>query len=152
LTQSGTAPAPRRNNAPIRQRKPATSMPDLLFALALAGWTMAVVFFVASFLNDTVTSNEAGKELARLFAGALSITSLFAFLLGIVLVRDERNQADHYLTPFAIGIAIGALESMIFLVPADTFLLAPFLLLIFVFRPIRRRISTSLRNARGSRG
>lgn len=144
--------AMRRNNAPIRNRKPATSVPDLLFALAMMGWTMAAIFTVASFMDSDVTAGEAGKILARMFAAALAACSLFGFLLGMVLLREERNRADHYVTPFILGAIMGVIEAALFLWPADTLLFAPFVLLIFVFRPVRRLVSRALRGDRGYQG
>ncbi len=138
----------RRNNAPIRPRKPATSVPDLIFALAFAGWTMAIIFFAASFVNDKVTEGDAGKILARLFAGALALTSAFGFALGMLLLRDERRERDHYVVPAILGVAIGLLEALLFLVPAAAFLFVPFLLLIFAFRGVRRAISRSFHRRR----
>ena len=139
----------RRNNAPIRPRRPATSVPDVMFALATAGWTMAVVFVAASFLNDNITVGEAGRVLARLFAGALAVASLFTVLMGLVLLRDDRNQADHFRAPMGIGVLIGGLASLLFLELQFQLLFLPFLLLIVVIRPVRRRIFGRRRPARG---
>ncbi len=138
----------RRNNAPIRPRRPATTVPDLLFALTAAAWTMAVTFFIASFLSDEVTAGEAGRLLARLFALALFITGLFMGLLGFGLLRDERDQADHYTVPVAVGIIIGGIEAVMFLIPTGEFLWAPFVLLVFVFRPVRRHLSRMMNPGR----
>lgn len=131
----------RRNNAPIRPRKPATTVPDLIFTLAAAGVTMATIFFVASFTKSNITEGETGKVLARLFAAALLLTSALGFLLGMLLLRDERRRMDHYLTPAFLGAGIGTLEAILFLIPAAGLLWTPFLLLIFAFRPVRRRVS-----------
>jgi hypothetical protein len=120
-----------------------------MFALATAGWTMAVVFVVASFLNDNITVGEAGRVLARLFAGALAVASLFTFLMGLVLLRDDRNQADHFRAPMGIGVLIGVLASLLFLELQFQLLFLPFLLLILVVRPVRRRIFGRRRPARG---
>ena len=139
----------RRNNAPIRPRRPATSVPDLLFALATVGWTMAVVFVVASFVDDNLTVGEAGKVLARLFAGALAVASGFTFLLGLVLLRNDRNQADHFLAPMGIGVLTGVLASLLFLTLQFRLLFLPFLLLILVIRPVRRRVFSRRRPAHG---
>ena len=140
----------RRNNAPIRPQRPATSVPDLIFALAFTGWTMALVFLIASFSNDDVTEGDAGKILARLFAAALALTSAFGFALGLLLLRGERRTRDHYVVPAIIGLTIGLLEAWLFLLPAAAFLFAPFLLVIFAFRGVRRAISRSVRNRRGA--
>ena len=130
----------RRNNAPVRPRRPATSVPDVLFALAAAGWAMALLFFLASYVNGDVTVGEAGRVLARLFAGALAIASAFTFMLGLVLLRDERSDADHYVVPMVIGTLVGALASLLFLTLHFELLFLPFLLVIFVLRPVRRRV------------
>ena len=141
----------RRNNAPIRPRKPATSVPDLIFTLAFAGWTMALIFLASSFFDDDVTAGEAGKILARLFAGALALTSVFGFALGLLLLRNQRGQRDHYVVPAFLGVAIGVLEAFLFLWAAAAVLFAPFLLLIFAFRGVRRAISRSLTRRSGAR-
>jgi hypothetical protein len=139
----------RRNNAPVRRpARPATGIPDLLFALAVTGWTMAVVFAVISFADKDATAGDAGSFLARLFAGALAISSLFVFLLGIGLLRDDRWRADHYVVPVLLGLLIGILEATLFLVPAGEFLWAPFLLLIFALRPVRRGLGRLLGDGR----
>lgn len=132
---------PRRDNAPIRKRRPATTVPDLLFALAAAAWTMSAIFVIASFIDQDTTAGEPGTWLARLFSAALTLSGIFGFLLGMILLRGELRQADHYVTPMLIGFIIGAIEALLFLWPADRFLLAPFLLLIFALRPVRRGIS-----------
>lgn len=150
MSSSARGKIVRRNNAPIRPRKPATSVPDVIFTLAFAGWTMALVFAVASFGNDAVTEGDAGKILARLFAGALALTSAFGFALGLLLLRDERRERDHYVVPAILGAIIGLLEALLFLWPAATFLFAPFLLLIFAFRGVRRRISNAFSTRRGA--
>ena len=131
----------RRNNAPIRPPKPATSVPDVVFTLAAAGITMAAIFFIASFSNGTITEGEAGKVLARMFAGALAITSACGCALGLLLLRGERRAPDHYVLPGVLGLVIGVAESVLFLIPAPAFLWVPFVFLVFAFRPVRRRIS-----------
>jgi len=141
-------PGVRRNNAPIRPPRPATSMPDFLFALATAAWTMAVTFFVASFIDDNVTAGDAGRALARLFAVALLLAGLFVFALGFGLLRGERGRADHYVVPLLLGVVIGGAEATLFLWPASNFLFAPFVLLVFVFRPVRRHLSRMVHPAR----
>ncbi|MGI8927768.1 MAG: hypothetical protein ACR2HN_14165 [Tepidiformaceae bacterium] len=128
----------------MRRRRPATSIPDLLFAVAAAAWTMAVIFFAASFFDDNVTAGDAGRVLARIFAGSLFVSGLFLGLLGVGLLRDDVRQSDHYVVPLLLGAVIGALESVIFLLPAEELLIAPFALLIFAFRPVRRWVARSL--------
>ncbi len=135
----------RRENAPIRKRKPATTVPDFLFSLAAAAWTMSAIFVVASFVDDDVTAGEPGTLLARMFAAALTLSGIFGFLLGLILLRDELRQRDHYITPMILGVVMGGLVATLFLVPSNTFVLAPFLLLIFVFRPLRRSMARLFR-------
>jgi hypothetical protein len=101
---------------------------------------MAVLFFLASYINEDVTVGEAGRVLARMFAGALAIASAFTFMLGLVLLRDERGEMDHYVIPMVIGTLIGALASLLFLTLHFELLFLPFLLVIFVLRPVRRRV------------
>lgn len=102
---------------------------------------MAAVFVLSSYLDSNVTVGEAGKVLARMFAAMLAVTGLFAFLLALVLLRDERRRLDHYVVPIVVGCLIGALEASLFLWPADKLLFLPFLLLVFVLRPVRRRVA-----------
>jgi ABC-type methionine transport system permease subunit len=141
----------RRNNAPIRPRKPATIVPDLLFAIAVAAWVMAAVFMVATFTHDTLSAGNAGTALARLFAATLAIAGLCGFLIGVLLLRDERQHAEHYVVPMVLGAVIGAAEAWLFLIPAPSLLFLPFLLLIFVFRPFRRLL-TGLTSSRSRSG
>ena len=129
----------RRNNAPIRPSRPATTVPDVLFACAFTCFTMAVIFVGASFFSDDVTSGSAGKVLARFFAATLTVSGLFLFALGYGLLRDERGTADHYIFPVALGLVVGGLEAFLFLLPASRLLLAPLILLILAFRPVRRQ-------------
>ncbi len=141
--------ARRRNNAPVRPRKPATGVPDLLFAMAAAGWAMGAAFTVASFVDSDITAGAAGVTLARLFSASLAVCSLFAFLLGLVLLRDDRGQIDHYVTPILVGALTGMAEAVLFLWPADRLLFAPFILIVFALRPVRRIVARTLRPARG---
>jgi len=128
----------RRENAPIRPRRPATVVPDVLFAFAMTTWTMAAVFTVATFVSDDVTAGEAGKILARVFSAILGVTGVLLFLLGVMLLRDERQQADHFTAPFVVGVVIGGLEATLFLAAAGAWLPLPFVLLVFILRPVRR--------------
>ena len=135
----------RRNNAPIRPRRPATVVPDLLFAVSIAAWVMAGIFFVATFTDDTLSAGNAGTDLARLFSGALVVAGACGFLIGVLLLRDERGNSDHYVFPIVIGAVIGVLEAILFLRPEPGLLFLPFLLLILVFRPFRRLVTGLLR-------
>lgn len=130
----------RRNNAPVmgRRRRKTTTVPDLLIALAATGFTMAIVFTIISFGNDNVTAGEAGRILARMFAGALAVAAVLVAVLAVGLLRDERGQADHYVVPILIGLVIGVCEAVVFLLPAGAWLPYPFLLLFFALRPVRR--------------
>jgi hypothetical protein len=123
-----------------------------MFAFAAAGLTMAVVFFLASFVDHDVTLGDAGRVLARLFAGALAVAALFAFLLGLVLARDRGVPGQRYVFPLAIGIIAGGLSASLFLQLQFLWMFLPFLLLILVIRPIRRRVFERGRAPRGSQG
>ena len=142
----------RRNNAPVRPPRPATTVPDLVFAMGMALLVMAVVFFVASFVDDTLSNGDAGTVLARVFAGTLFFSAVCAFLLGLLLLRGDRNRLDHYVTPLALGAAVGGLESWLFLrASSPALLLAPLVLLVFALRPVRRALSSVFRPARQGR-
>jgi hypothetical protein len=152
MTQRGRPPEPsivrrrnaggqRRENAPIRRRRPATTVPDVLFGIASMLWTMALVFLIASFANNNVTAGDAGRILARMFAGALIVAGLFVGALGFALLRDDRQQVDHYTIPIALGAIVGAAEAWLFLVPAGKWLPLPPILLLFTLRPLRHAIS-----------
>ncbi len=132
----------RRNNAPVRPRRPATGVPDLLFAIGMIMLTMGFVFFMASFFDDDLSAGDAGTALARVFAGLLAISALLTFLMGILLLRDDRRRADHYVVPLVVGGLIGGMESSLFLNPkSPVFLALPLLLLVFVLRPVRRGLA-----------
>lgn len=136
--------AARRDNAPINKRRPATTVPDVLFAIAAMLLTMAAVFLFASFANSNVPAGDAGRYLARIFAGALVVSALFTGALGVALLRDDRQVVDHYTVPISLGVIAGALESYLFLLPAGRWLWAPLLLLIFAVRPLRRFVARRL--------
>lgn len=143
MTQAGGRIV-RRNNAPIRPPRPATTVPDVLFACAFTCFTMAIIFFVASFLSADVVAGSAGKVLARFFAGTLVVTGLLMFALGYGLLRDERRSTDHYSFPIGLGVLVGALESVVFLNTIEQLLFAPLLLLLLAFRPLRHWILRGL--------
>ncbi len=137
-----TARGKRRNNAPVRPRRPATTVPDFLFAAGTALLTMAVAFFIASFVHEDLSAGDAGTALARIFAGTLTLSAIFLFLLGLLLLRADRNQLDHYIVPLIVGVVIGLLESWMFLDPkSPLLLLLPLLLLVFVLRPVRKALA-----------
>ena len=133
-------PARRRVNAPIRPRRPATTVPDLLFALAAAAATMAVALALASFAGDVVTEGSAGRILARFFAAALALTGAMLFLLGLVLLRDDRADRSHYRFPMLLGGVVGVAEAALVIWPEGTLLFVPMFFLIFALRPVRRAI------------
>lgn len=110
---------------------------------------MAGIFFVATFTDDSLSAGNAGTDLARLFSGALVVAGICGFLIGMLLLRDERGNADHYVFPMLLGAVIGVAEAILFLRPAPAMLFLPFLLLIFVFRPFRRMVTRLVR--RGGR-
>lgn len=135
------SPPPRRDNAPVRKRRPATGVPDILFAFAATAWAMAATFLVASFLPGDATAGDAGRALARIFAAALFLSGLFVFLLGVGLLRDDRWQADHYRVPLVVGAVVGVLDAVLFLWPAGNLLFLPFVLIVFALRPVRRQLA-----------
>jgi hypothetical protein len=139
----------RRNNAPIRPRRPATTVPDVLFACSATCFTMAIIFFVASFLSDDVVAGSAGRMLARLFAGTLALAGLFMAALGYGLLRDDRATADHYTFPIILGMLVGGFESLFFLNTVEQLLFVPLLFLLLAIRPLRNAITGLL--FRGSR-
>ncbi len=112
---------------------------------------MAAVFLAASFTNANVTANDAGEVLARVFAGLLVLSGGFVALIGVLLLRDDRHRADHYITPSIVGMVVGAVDSLLFLWPIASFLWAPFALLVFSLRPVRRLISDMLQPTRERR-
>ena len=132
----------RRNNAPLRPPRQATGIPDILFASASVLVTMAVVFFIASFVHEDLSNGDAGTDLARVFSATLMLSALLLGLLGILLLRDAPNKVNHLLTPALVGAVVGGIESWLFLNPRSPVLfLAPLALLVFALRPTRRAIS-----------
>lgn len=129
------------------QRKLRTSRPggsvvsDALFFLAAGALTMAGVFFVTSFSQESVIAGDAGRMLARSFAGALALTATFMALMGAGLIREERGRTDHYLAPIAIGIVAGGIGAALFLTGMGRLLWAPSLLVVLALRPVRRLLT-----------
>jgi hypothetical protein len=146
MTMAERAPR-RRENAPIRRPRPATVVPDFLFALSMTAWTMAIAFTVATFVSDDITAGDTGKILARVFSAALAISGLLLFFLGVMLLHDDRAYADHFTLPLLVGAAIGVIDAWLFLLPAGSWLPAPFVLLILLFRPVRRKLGRLLRRS-----
>lgn len=103
---------------------------------------MSVAFFVASFTDDNLSNGDAGTQLARIFSVTLLMSAIFIFILGMLLLRDERNRLDHFTVPLAVGALVGGLEAAMFLNPNGALLLlAPLLLLVLALRPVRARIA-----------
>jgi len=126
----------------VRPRRPATGVPDLLFSFGSALLVMAVVIVLATFFDDTFSNDNAGTTIGRLFAGALTLTAVFAFLIGILLLRGDRAVVDHYVTPLAVGALVGVLVSWALLSAASPVVLAaPLVLFLFALRPVRRLIA-----------
>lgn len=99
---------------------------------------MAGVFFVTSFTQESAIAGDAGRMLARSFAGALALTGLFMGLMGAGLIREDRGRTDHYVVPIAIGIVAGGIGAALFLSGMGRMLWAPALMVIFALRPVRR--------------
>lgn len=141
----------RRNNAPVHPPRASSSVPDLLFALAACGWTMAAVLAMATFLRDDLAGGSAGTELARLFAGTLALSGTFAGLVAMLLLGPQ-HRADHVAVPALIGGALGLLEALLFLDAAPVLLLAaPCAVLVFTWRPLRRLIARTVAPGGGRR-
>jgi hypothetical protein len=139
----------RRNNAPLRPPRQATGIPDALFAFAAMLATMAVVFFIASFVHEDLSNGDAGTDLARVFSATLLLSALLLGLLGILLLRDAPSKAGHVVTPALVGAVVGGIESWLFLNPRSPALfLAPLALLVFALRPTRRAISGVFQSGR----
>jgi hypothetical protein len=124
-------------------------VPDIVFTLAVAAWAMALAIAVASLFGDSFTVGSAGRILARFFAAALGLSGLLLFLLGVVLLRDDRNERDHYRVPVLLGAGIGLAEAVIMLWPNEALLPLPLLFLVFALRPVRRRLADALHTRAG---
>ncbi len=123
----------RRNNAPIRPRPGPPAAADFAIAVAGALLVMAGIFVVASMRGPGFAGGTAGADLARLFAAALAIAGGCLLLIGILLVVNAPNAAQHITAPAAIGAMAGALEAAVLLAARPA--LAPLPLLLFVFVP-----------------
>jgi hypothetical protein len=123
-------------------------VPDFLFALATIAWTMAVAFVTVSFTEGDAVAGEAGANLARAFAAMLAISGLLIGIIGVILLRDERTNANHFRAPVMIGIVAGALVAGIFLWGEGGCIWTPFVLLILVFRPVRSLLTRPFRRSR----
>jgi hypothetical protein len=145
-----TNATPRRQNAPIRPRRPATTVPDFLLACAGATLAMAAALAAATVVPGDVIHGDTGRALARVFAGTLVVASVMFTLMALLLLRDERTNGAHYWTPLLIGAIAGVLEAWFFLAGWASVLWLPPLLLLFAFRPLRRAGSWIL-NRGGSR-
>lgn len=139
-------PLQRRNNAPVRPPQPPATIPDIIIALSASAMTMAIVFLALSFINVT---GQAGAELARLFAASLLASALFLFALGFGLLGDDRADLVAYALPGLVGVTIGGLVAACFLAPALNLIPAPFVLLVVLLGPIRRRLERMAAPGRG---
>jgi hypothetical protein len=130
----------RRNNAPVRppRQSEGSSIPDVLFCLASGAFVLAVILLAATLRNEQLTAGDVGKELAEFFALALIGAAVFLFLVGILLLRNSRGQANHYVTPILLGIIGGAIEAVLVIEPAGFWIAAPLIVLVFALRPVRR--------------
>ncbi len=108
---------------------------------------MAAVLIAASFGSDDLVGGDTGRILARFFAGALAVSAVLLFLLGVILLRDDRGGADHYRVPIALGLVVGLVEGWLFILPAGGVLPFPPLALLFALRPLRRLVSSLLPGA-----
>jgi hypothetical protein len=144
MTQRSPSVSHRRVAAPVRPRRPVSTVPDLLVAIAVMGWAMAALFAVASFSDDNVTAGEAGPILARLFAAALGTFATFVFVLALALLRDERGDWTHYGVPTVVGVVAGTLVAFLLLETAGAWIFAPLLLLLFALRPLRSAVARAL--------
>ncbi|GAB4328171.1 MAG: hypothetical protein Kow0010_11970 [Dehalococcoidia bacterium] len=135
-----TPGSPRRNNAPVRPRprNRLAATGELFVAAAFGAWTMAAILLAASFTGGDLIPGEAGRALARIFAGLLFGTGVFTFLAGYSMLGDERGYSDHYVVPVIVGMGAGALEGMLVLSDAGNWLVAPFFMLLLAL-PLARR-------------
>ena len=136
-----TASRPRRENAPIRRGPKPPSLPDPLFALAATAWGMALVLGIALLGGNSAVVGEAGTTLAQIFTAALGTAGLCLVLLGVTLLGDDRNRADHYVIPISAGLAAGAIEALLVMTTATTLVPLPLLLLTFALRPVRHTLA-----------
>lgn len=133
-------PKATRGSAPAR-RRPATIVPDVLIACALAAVVMGLVLATATLLGDEVVFGDTGRALARVFAGSLGVAGLLLFLIALVLLGDERRRGDHYRGTALAGAAVGAAEAGLFLAGSGRLLWIPPLFLILAVRPLRRLLT-----------
>ena len=126
-----------RHNAPASPGREPTVVSGVLLTLGSAAWVMGGAFFVASFGDNNVTADDAGRQLAQLFAATLLLAGTFTFMLGVGLLHGERGKANRYIVPLAVGAAVGTLETVLFFAAAGVLLLAPYALIVLVFHPLR---------------
>ncbi len=134
----------RRANAVVNVRRPSSTVPDVLTAFAAVGWTMAVFFLLASYFDSTLTDQDAGPVLARIFAAALATCATFIFVIALALLRDGRGDLSHYITPLIVGCLVGAAVTSLFLKAAGFWIFTPLIFLVFSARPLRRIVARSL--------
>lgn len=127
----------RRNNAPVRPYRHASTGSDVVLALAFCALTMGIVFLSVSFFDH---SARAEAELARLFALSLVLTGLFLLAISFGLSPASRTDLAPCVYPALVGVVIGGLDAILFLAPVILAIPLPFLLLIVLIDPIRRRL------------
>lgn len=132
----------RRNNAPVRPYRRVSTVSDVVLALAVCAVTMGVIFLLVSYLDH---SAKAEAELARLFALSLVLSGLFLLALSFGLTPADRTDRAAQLYPAVLGIAMGMLETIFFFAPIILAIPLPFLLLIALIEPVRRRFERMAR-------
>jgi hypothetical protein len=129
---------PRRVNAPLRPRPEGSTIPDVLFAITATCWTIAAVFAVLTLMTDEVGGGQAGVTIARIFAGVLALTGLALCLLGISILGEHRNRADHYAVPMLVGLVVGLLEAALLIGGNPAAMALPPVAFLLALRPVRR--------------
>jgi hypothetical protein len=127
----------RRNNAPVRPYRRTSTASDVVLALGVCTLTMGIVFVLVSYLDH---SAKAEAEIARLFGVALLLTGLFLAALSFGLSPADRTDFVPYVYPTLVGLIIGGIEASLFLAPVILAMPVPFLLLIVLVDPVRRRV------------
>lgn len=144
--RTGTGVTGRKRQSRARSesaRRGGSIAADILLFFAAATLTMAGVFMVTSFTQNDSLAGDAGRMLARTFAGALAVSGVLVGLLGIGFLGESRNETEHYVVPGAAGILAGGVGATLFLAQAGQWLWAPALLVFFALRPVRRRLTGS---------
>lgn len=135
-------PTSRRNNAPVNPPRQPSLVPEPLICIAIALGVMGVIFLSFSFLG-IFAEGDAGKTLARLFAGSLFLSGLLLFLLGFGLLADRRGDNRYYVVPTILGTLIGSAASALFVAGTGGYVLLPFAFSILALRPFRAMFGVS---------